>query len=113
MAGHGGARPGAGRKPKAQKNETAIARAEQQIRDRLPEVIDALFDLALGVKVEDVNILTGEAVVYRRPPDRAAAQYLTDRIMGKPTERQEISGPDGTPLFKVVEASDDFNPDAA
>ena len=34
--------------------------------------------------------------------DRAANEYLINRILGRPTERQEVSGPDGDP----VEVSD-------
>ncbi len=85
---NGGARPGAGRKRKRDKNGTAIEQAERRIRDRLPEVIDAMFDLALGVTVEEVDD-AGGVRVYRRPPNQKAAAYLIDRIMGKPTERQE------------------------
>lgn len=44
----GGARPGAGRKPKAVKNQSAISKAEAQIKDRLPELIDNLLHLACG-----------------------------------------------------------------
>lgn len=96
-AGRGGARPGAGRKPTAVKFASKIAAAEKKVGDKLPLIADALIDLALGVKVEETE-LDGSTRVYQRPPDRASAQYLMDRIMGKPTERQEHSGPDGGPI---------------
>jgi hypothetical protein len=89
MAGKGGARPGAGRKPKAIKFETQIQRAEGMIADRLPWVVDKLFELGEGVLVEEAG-LTGHTV-YQKPPDRDALKYLADRIMGKPTERKEHS----------------------
>jgi hypothetical protein len=73
--GHGGARPGAGRKAKAAKFEGPIAGAERKIADRLPELIDNLFALASGFDGE--------------PPDREANKYLLDRILGKPRERVE------------------------
>lgn len=93
--GHPG---GPGRPRKADQHAGAIARAEKQIRDRLPELIAAQFDLALGVTVEEVDRESGATVVYRKPPDAKAGQYLIDRIMGKPTERQEVSGADGGPI---------------
>jgi hypothetical protein len=44
----GGARPGAGRKPKAQKFAAPIARAEKQISDKLPGIVANLLRLADG-----------------------------------------------------------------
>lgn len=99
MASKGGARPGAGRKPKAEKFKQPIAKAEKRIADRLPSLIDKMLDLADGVLVEETD-LNGEKTVYQRPPDRVALIYLIDRIMGKPTEQiqQEISGKNGGPI---------------
>ena len=89
MAGAGGgARPGAGRPRKRVKHAGAISRAEKQIVDRLPEVVGRLLELADGITVQEVDPDGGERV-YTRPPDREAARYLVDRIMGKPTERRE------------------------
>ena len=89
----GGARPGAGRKPKAEKFETAISRAEKRIVDKLPDLIDNMMDLAAGVVVEETDA-NGDKKIYERPPDRQACEYLINRIMGRPTERseQEIEG---------------------
>jgi hypothetical protein len=95
MATNGGARPGAGRKAKAEKFKQPIARAEKRIADKLPYLIDKMFELADGVLVEDINPVTFKASVYREKPDRAALVYLIDRIMGKPVERQEHTGADG------------------
>lgn len=103
MAGtNGGRRPGAGRKPKIEKHISAINKAEKQIKDRLPDIIDALMDLALGTKA--FKVLEGGGVVaYTTLPDRAAGQYLADRIMGKPVQKEELSGPDGADLvIKIV-----------
>jgi hypothetical protein len=82
---------GPGRKPKADKNAGAVERAEKQIRDRLPSLIDNMLALSDGIFVEEFT-LEGNRIVYQRPPDRAANQYLIDRIMGKPTERREMVG---------------------
>jgi len=90
MAGTGGARPGAGRKRKAQKFEGQIQKAENMIADRLPWLIDKAMELADGVAVEKYNSL-GVPMVYQLPPDMGAIKYLVDRIMGKPTERKELT----------------------
>ena len=88
MAGSaGGFRPGAGRKPKAEKYKADITRAEKQIRDKLPEIVEAQIALSLGVKTVDEN-----GVIYTTIPDKAAGQYLMNRIMGAPTQKQEITG---------------------
>ncbi|MGV3723808.1 MAG: hypothetical protein ACO1SX_23160 [Actinomycetota bacterium] len=92
--GSGGRRPGAGRKPKAERFARPIAAAEKRIADRLPRLVDAIFDLAEGVQVEDVDA-DGETRTYRRPPDFKAASYLLDRIMGKPTAEAEAVGDQG------------------
>ena len=68
----GGARDTAGRLAKAEKYATPIAEAERRICDRLPELVDKMFELATAT-----------------PPDRQAIEYLTNRVMGKPTERVE------------------------
>ncbi len=126
----GGARPGAGRKPRAERFARPIAAAEKQIADRLPKIIDQLLLMATGtarrteeryaaagtLKRNDVarDPLTGEITLDRRGnpikvevalypdldpgemvlverkeielgPERAAGEYLTDRILGKPT----------------------------
>lgn len=66
-----------------------VRAAEARIVDRLPRLIENLMVLADGVMVEDVNIVTGEVGVYKRPPDRAANEYLINRVMGKPTDKTE------------------------
>lgn len=90
-SGHGGGRTGAGRKPGELKSllEKPVRAAEKKITERLPTLLNNLFTLADGVLVEDVNVITGETSVYRKPPDRAANEYLINRVMGKPTEKTE------------------------
>ena len=61
---HGGARPGAGRKPKALLYGDLAACAEQKVADALPAIMDALIESAKG-------------------GDLAAARYLCDRILGR------------------------------
>lgn len=90
---------GPGRPRKADQNAGAIVKAEKQIRDRLPWLIDRQFELAEGVYIEERT--PDGKLIYQRPPDYKAIAYLIDRIMGKPTERHELTGEDGAPLFKV------------
>lgn len=88
MAGqYGGARSGAGRKSKAEKYSRDITAAEKKIRDHLPDIVEAQIALAKGLRTEDEN-----GFVYKTIPDRAAGQYLMNRIMGSPVQKQEIDG---------------------
>ena len=61
---HGGARPGAGRKPKALLYFDMAACAEQKIADALPSIVDSLIQRA-------------------KDGDLGAAKYLCDRILGR------------------------------
>jgi hypothetical protein len=94
----GGRRPGSGRKFKGVVHQGPVAAAEQQIADRLPGLIDSLFELSEGVLVQS-ETADGNVRIYRTAPDRQSITYLIDRVMGKPTERHEHSGKDGQPLF--------------
>jgi hypothetical protein len=62
--GHGGARDGSGRKPKALTYASEIAMAEQRIVSAMPELIDSLIDSA-------------------KCGDTGAARYLLDRVLGR------------------------------
>jgi len=61
---HGGARPGAGRKPKALRYASELAQAEEKIMSALPAAIDSL-------------------VASAACGDVAAAKYLLDRAFGR------------------------------
>jgi hypothetical protein len=65
---HGGARSGAGRKPKALRYASELAQAEEKIMSALPAAIDSLVDSA-------------------RCGDVAAAKYLLDRAFGRVKEQ--------------------------
>lgn len=90
----GGPRSGAGRKTKAERHATAIDQAEAKVCDHLPQLVDHMLKLAYGIK-QTRKTPQGKVEVYDVPPNYKALAYLIDRIMGKATERQEISGPDG------------------
>lgn len=65
--------------------------AEVKIAGSFPAIVDAMLDLALGVYVDEERE-DGTIKRYRRAPDRRAAEYLINRIMGKPAERREVEG---------------------
>lgn len=82
----------AGRPKKAARFASQIAAAEQQIADRLPQLIAAQLTLALGVTVQEVDRDTGGVLIYQKPPDHKAGAYLIDRLLGKPTAHLEAEG---------------------
>ncbi len=92
----------AGRPAKADKFAGQIAKAEGRIAKNLVRYIENMEALADGVFQEEMTI-EGTRIVYQRPPDRQANEYLINRIMGKPTERKEITGEDGAALFPDFE----------
>jgi hypothetical protein len=89
---HGGPRPGSGRPVGTVKrvlHETPIRAAEKKIADRLPWLVDKLIELADGI-YEEKTIGEAAVIVYKRAPDRQAAEYLMDRVMGKPTQPVDV-----------------------
>lgn len=91
----------AGRPPKAEKFAGQIAKAEARIAKNLVRYIENMEALADGITVQETDAKTGATVVYTRAPDRQANEYLINRIMGKPTERQEVTGADGNPIEAI------------
>lgn len=77
----------AGRPRKADKFAKPIAAAEKQIAAWLPELIQKQMELA-------------------REGDRAAIEYLINRLMGKPTERQEHDVEFGSYVMDLSETDD-------
>jgi hypothetical protein len=125
--GHGGERAGAGRKSKAEKFGPQINKAEKRIADKLPLLIDNMLHLAEGgyerVKekfelgevrdekgriVRDdkgdplMQLVVVERTVEIADKDRAANIYLIDRILGKPTEHQEVVGGDTKVVINIA-----------
>lgn len=99
---HGGSRVNSGRK--SHESLKAIAEVNAATMARLADWIPGLFDnlkkLADGgyQRIEDKydpEMKLIERKVSWADCDRRANEYLIDRYMGKPTERQELSGPDG------------------
>ena len=75
---------------------------EDQIRANLPALLQAMFDLAEGVQMQDIkrDPESGEWTgrIYVRAPDRLAAQFLIENVIGKVPTRVELSGKDGESL---------------
>lgn len=105
-SGWGGARPGSGRKRKAEKYLTEIEAAEKQIKDKLPKLVRTMERLAFGgievtkIKRERVRVVdeggeryemvVTEAITEKTLPDRKAGEYLINRIMGQPTQEVDL-----------------------
>lgn len=93
MAQRGGKRPGSGRKPQGLKrviHQTPVQIAEAKIAAKLPWLVDKLLELADGVYREKVLPDGVTGIVYQERPDRQAAEYLIDRVMGKPTQPVDV-----------------------
>lgn len=81
----------AGRISPVERYAGQITDLEAKIADRLPDILDTMFTLAMGEATEEVlDIKTGEMKVRRLAPDRQALEYLVNRIAGKPQERRHL-----------------------
>lgn len=131
---HGGARPGAGRKSKAEKYETEINAAERYIADRLPQFVKALEELALlgtetvhetwepagMITIDDVILddASGKEQKVKRlafPHKKADEMVLVQRrvVRGGPSESAVVYGIDrilGKPTAEVEVSGPDGGP---
>ena len=89
-ANTGGARPGAGRKPKALILKGSIERLNAAYEAAAPYVQDAMIDLVCGVRVAELS--KDGYRVYQQPPDRGMIIDVATRLLGKVTEKVEHSG---------------------
>lgn len=123
----GGRRAGAGRKSKeaTKLREEIVAESDKLICDHLPQLIANMIKLADGgyQRVEEkfepgvsddesteddkpapkAGLVLVERRVSRAEPDRAANQYLIDRVLGKPKQAVEMSGPNGGSIPLSIE----------
>ena len=76
---------------------TAVLRSTAYAAKNLARYIKKLEELAMGVLVMESDE-EGKPSVYAKPPDRAALEYLVDRVMGKAPQHFEVTGEDGTPV---------------
>jgi hypothetical protein len=65
------------------------AELEREIIGHIQQCIDNLMALANGVEVEASGDESGRKV-YQRPPDRAANEYILNRIFGRPAARKPL-----------------------
>lgn len=79
-----------------------IAKLKDKILNYGDELIDLEMSLARGVKV--VDPIAG--AVYTTPPDRQAIEYLLNQGLGRPVQRQELTGSDGGAIeFDAINAA--------
>ena len=82
-----------------------IPEIEEQILNRMPALLQAMLDRALGhhVVVNKFNKELGEVEtrIYLEPPDVKAAMFLMENVIGKVPQRHEITGEGGGPV-KIV-----------
>lgn len=106
-SGHGGARPGSGRKKKVQLLAGPIERIRGDIEELAPLLGPSLRELVNGVYVEETDS-HGTRRIYRQPPNLGAIQTVIDRVLGKVGDRREITGAGGGPI--IIEVKDDAPP---
>ncbi len=82
---HGGARPGAGRPPKAIRYAAITNPTEQKLADALPGVVDVLIAEALR-------------------GDLGACKYICDRILGRVPVLEAVPAEDRRPEYTEAEA---------
>ena len=118
----GGSRPGAGRKSK-EKGLGAVEGAESWFHEEVDVTGEAepiprwqkfllnLERLADGIFKSDESDESKK--IYWIAPDRAANQYLVDRMFGKPIEQQEHSGKGGGPIpISWMESKSPISPES-
>ena len=93
-----------------------IPEFEEAIKANLPGLLQAMFDLAEGVQIKemkrDPDSQEWHERTYIKPPDRLAAQFLIENVIGKVPTRVEMTGKDGesltvmpwAPRLKMIEA---------
>ena len=113
----GGARANSGRKPAASKAAIADFNAATlaTLIGWLPDLLKNLKHLADGGHERVTEKFDADGILIERKveiadSDRNANQYLIDRLLGKPTERKELTGEEGGPLKVLVTYADPGDP---
>ena len=79
-----------------------IADVEAKISEKLPALLDAMLDLAMGhaVQITRFDKNSGEIItqVYDQPPDYKALAFLIENVIGKVPQRVEMTGDGGGPV---------------
>jgi hypothetical protein len=134
-ATHGGSRAGSGRKAGSKwqitlEKQAAAQLYREEVLARMGPLVKAQIDAASGLYAKvavaevtdkgvqlrrvtsdaeiDALVTSGRgARVFLADPDMTISKYLTDQVIGKPTESVEVSGPKGGPVrveFVIVDA---------
>jgi len=77
--------------------QEANEKAELYIVKNLPKLVSRLMELAMGVTMAKRG-KDGNVNIYVEAPDRQAAEYLVERVMGKVPQRHEVTGDEGGPM---------------
>lgn len=80
---------------------------EQIIEQALPGLIDGLINLSKGTKVLAPTEMDPLAT-YKEPPNRQAAEYLINRVLGRPTEAAAKDGAGGPDYDEIEQALKDL-----
>jgi transposase-like protein len=89
--------------PSKWKNKAQVDKAVELLQRRAADgAVDAISQATLRAAMTIVKLLDSDDEAIRL----RAAQDLMDRATGKPTQRTEVTGADGEPLFKVVDKLD-------
>lgn len=79
----------------------ALDRAQERIARRVLRYIAHQERIAEGIYIEELipdpetEGRTTKRIVYQKPPDRQALQFLIDHGIGKAPQRYELTGEDG------------------
>lgn len=72
------------------------------VSKNIREITQGQIELAKGVFYEKHDKQYGKMRVYKDKPDAAAAQYLFNQMIGKPTESYEVSGKGGKAIVPIL-----------
>lgn len=92
------------REKQRQAAQTQKARriVSEAICGRMPELVQAQIDLALGVYFEDVGPDGVERRVYRAKPNAQTIEYLMNRELGRAVEMTDLTPEATERLVKVI-----------
>lgn len=95
--------------------EALKSKFDDKIVENWDDLMTALMDLARGIYREDSKVDNRTGVetirIYKDKPDKEVAQYLVDRVLGKPKQKREEKENNDKPLVIQVskEIADKYN----
>ena len=83
----------------AKKSELVLKTLVNEVNREKKPMIKALIESAKGIWVEmKLPGQKGKVMVYKKEPNILAGKELLTQVLGRPVERQELSGPGGGPI---------------